>query len=328
MAKKGLGRGVGALLGEAKINPDEIVSGEAAVTATPVKPKGGLHNFSLKKDNLPSGIEIDENNCLWIDPTLLKPNPHQPRQEFNQKQLDELCESIKVNGVLQPIVIEQDIAANNSFFIIAGERRTRASIMAGLTKVPVRLGKFDEQQKLELALIENIQRADLNPIEEATAYYNLIQMADLSQDEVAKRVGKNRSTVANSIRLLRLPDDIKRSLANGQISAGHARALLMVKTDADMRVIFGKIIGSDLSVREAEELASNYNNGGRATAKKKEAKKVKKDPDVENFEQELRNIFGVRDINLKGDTSKGSLEIKYYSQADFDRIYEVLLGKK
>ena len=327
MAKKGLGRGVGALLGEAKIDANAFVPGESSET-TLQKGKGGLHNYTLKKDKLPSCIEVDENNCLWINPTLLKPNPHQPRLEFNQKQLDELCESIKVNGILQPIIIEQVENSDNTFYIIAGERRTRASIMAGLSKVPVQLRKFDEQQKLEMALIENIQRADLNPIEEATAYYNLIQMADLSQDEVAKRVGKNRSTVANAIRLLRLPEDIKKSLSNGQISAGHARALLMVKTDADMRVIFGKIIGSDLSVREAEELAANYNNGGRATAKKKETKKVKKDPDVENFEQELRNIFGVRDINLKGDTSKGTLEIKYGSSADFDRIYQVLLGKK
>lgn len=327
MAKKGLGRGVGALLSEANIDANSFVSGESS-ESTLSKSKGGLHNFTLKKDTLPSCIEVDENNCLWVDPTLLKPNPHQPRLEFNQKQLDELCESIKANGILQPIIIEQVEGSDNSFYIIAGERRTRASIMAGLSKVPVQLRKFDEQQKLEMALIENIQRADLNPIEEATAYYNLIQMADLSQDEVAKRVGKNRSTVANSIRLLRLPEDIKKSLSNGQISAGHARALLMVKTDADMRVIFGKIIGSDLSVREAEELAASYNNGGRATAKKKETKKVKKDPDVENFEQELRNIFGVRDVNLKGDTSKGTLEIKYGSAADFDRIYEVLLGKK
>ena len=201
--------------------------------------------------------------------------------------------------------------------------------MLGLTQVPVQLRKFDEQQKLELALIENIQRADLNPIEEATAYYNLIQMGDLSQDEVAKRVGKNRSTVANSIRLLKLPDDMQKALMKGQITSGHARALLMVKTDSDMRILFGKIIGSNLSVREAEELAGNYNNGGRAAAKKKDAKKTPpKDPDIQNFEQELRNIFGVKGINFKGSMDKGSIQIDFASRKDFDRIYNVLLNSE
>ena len=201
--------------------------------------------------------------------------------------------------------------------------------MLGLTQVPVQLRKFDEQQKLELALIENIQRADLNPIEEATAYYNLIQMGDLSQDEVAKRVGKNRSTVANSIRLLKLPDDMQKALMNGQITSGHARALLMVKTDSDMRILFGKIIGSNLSVREAEELAGNYNNGGRAAAKKKDAKKTPpKDPDIQNFEQELRNIFGVKGINFKGSMDKGSIQIDFASRKDFDRIYNVLVNSE
>jgi len=259
---------------------------------------------------------------------MLKPNPKQPRVDFNQKQLDELRDSIKQNGILQPVIIEQVEGKDNEFYIIAGERRTRAAKMAGLVKVPVQLRKFDEQQKLEYALIENIQRADLNPIEEATAYYNLIQIGDLNQDEVAKRVGKNRSTVANAIRLLKLPDDIKKSLVSGQISSGHARALLSVKNDADMRILFGKIVGSGLSVRESEALAENYNNGGRAAAKKTEKKKSRKDPDIALFEQELRNLFGVKDVSFKGDMSKGSLEIKFSSKKDFDRIYEVLLGSK
>ena len=196
--------------------------------------------------------------------------------------------------------------------------------MAGLKEVPVQLRKFDEQKKLEVALIENIQRADLNPIEEAMAYYNLIQLGDLSQDEVAKRVGKNRSTVANAIRLLKLPEDIQKSLINGQISAGHARALLMVKSDADMRVMYGKIIGSGLSVREAEAMAETYNNGGRAVAKKT-ASKTKKDPDIAIFEQELRNIFGIRDVSFKGNTDKGKIELGFSSKADFDRIYNILI---
>lgn len=315
MAKNALGKGLGALLGD---NP---AAKEEVAVAT-----GGLHTVTIKKSKIPSAITVEDDGSMWIDPTLLKPNPKQPRVEFNQKQLDELCDSIKENGILQPIIIED--AGDGGFYIIAGERRTRAAKMAGLSKVPVQLRKFDEQQKLEMALIENIQRADLNPIEEAMAYYNLIQMGDLNQEEVAKRVGKARATVANAIRLLKLPEDIQRSLINGQITSGHARALLMVKNDADMRVMFGKIIGSGLSVREAEAMADDFNGGGRAASKKVEKKVQKKDADVLNFEQELRNIFGTRDVSLKGDINKGSIVIGFDSNKDFERIYSVLMGKK
>lgn len=318
MAKTGLGlgKGLGALLQESSVEPKSLSQTPKSTLSSAVK---------VNNSKLPAAIETDENGGLWVDPSLLKPNPKQPRTEFNQKQLDELCDSIKENGILQPIIIED--AGDNGFYIIAGERRTRAARMAGLTKVPVQLRKFDEQKKLEVALIENIQRADLNPIEEAMAYYNLIQMGDLNQDEVAKRVGKNRSTVANAIRLLKLPDDIQKALVNGQITSGHARALLMVKNDSDMRVMFGKILGSGLTVRDAEALAENYNNGGRA-ASKKAAKKSKKDPDVALFEQELRNVFGIRDVNFKGNTDKGKIELGFNSKADFDRIYNILLSQK
>ncbi len=322
MAKKALGRGLGALIKE---NPE---ANEEFLISTGL----GLHSVQVAKGgrpaNVPACIEVDSEGGLWCDVDLLKPNPKQPRIDFNQKQLEELCASIKQNGILQPIIIEPVENKEKEFYIIAGERRTRAAKMAGLAKVPVQLRKFDDQQKLEYALIENIQRADLNPIEEATAYYNLIQMGDLTQDEVARRVGKNRSTVANAIRLLKLPEDIKKSLITGQISSGHARALLMVKNDADMRILYGKIVGSGLSVRECEALAEVYNNGGRAASKQTEKSKRRKDPDIALFEQELRNLFGVKDVNFKGDTSKGSIEIKFTTKKDFDRIYEVLIGDK
>lgn len=313
MAKNALGKGLGALLGDNSKAAEEV----AIVTG------------ATKQDtrDLPSAITSEADGSLWIDPGLLRPNPKQPRIEFDPKRLEELCDSIKMNGILQPIIIED--AGDGTFYIIAGERRTRAAKMAGLTQVPVQLRKFDEQQKLEMALIENIQRADLNPIEEATAYYNLIQMGDLTQEEVAKRVGKARATVANSIRLLKLPEDIQRSLSSGQITSGHARALLMVKNDADMRVMYGKIIGNGLSVREAEAMADEYNGGGRAAKKNKTEKDVeKKDADVLKFEQELRNIFGTRSVNLKGDINKGSIVIGFDNRKDFDRIYDVLMSKK
>ena len=310
MAKNALGKGLGALLGDTGLKP-EFVNEEI--------------KFSNSK--LPSQIETREDGSLWVDPALLKPNPKQPRTEFNQQALQELAESIKVNGILQPIIIED--AGNGEFFIIAGERRTRAARIAGLEKVPIQLRHFDDQKKLEVALIENIQRADLNPIEEAMAYYNLIQLGELNQEEVAKRVGKSRSAVANAMRLLKLPEDIQRSLVNGEISSGHARALLMVKNDADMRVMFGKIVGNGLSVREAEALADEYNNGGRAGSKKADKKKKNvKDADVLEFEQQLRNKFGTRDVNFKGDINKGSIVIGFNSKDEFNRVYQALLDQK
>lgn len=307
----GLGRGLDALMGSVPDVSNEIrrtVHGDA----------GGI------SANLPAGVTMDENGSLWVETALLKPNPHQPRSEFDAKSLDELADSIREHGILEPIVIEQ---ADEGFYIIMGERRTRAAKIAGLEKVPVRLGKYDEQKRLELALIENIQRADLNPIEEALAYYNLMQMSDLSQDEVAKRVGKKRPTVANALRLLKLPEDMQKSLIDLQITAGHARALLSVNNPADQRILFGKIVGSVLSVREAEALAADYNNGGRASGKKVKKINIRKDPDIAEIEQKFIEIFGTKVI-LKGNIDKGTIQIDYFSRQDLDRLYNVIAQEK
>ena len=307
----GLGRGLDALMGSVPDVSNEIrqtVHGDA----------GGI------SANLPTGVTMDENGSLWVETALLKPNPHQPRSEFDVKSLDELADSIREHGILEPIVIEQ---ADEGFYIIMGERRTRAAKIAGLEKVPVRLGKYDEQKRLELALIENIQRADLNPIEEALAYYNLMQMSDLSQDEVAKRVGKKRPTVANALRLLKLPEDMQKSLIDLQITAGHARALLSVNNPADQRILFGKIVGSALSVREAEALAADYNNGGRASGKKIKKINIRKDPDIAEIEQKFIEIFGTKVI-LKGNIDKGTIQIDYFSRQDLDRLYNVIAQEK
>ena len=307
----GLGRGLDALMGSVPDVSNEIrqtVHGDA----------GGI------SANLPTGVTMDENGSLWVETALLKPNPHQPRSEFDVKSLDELADSIREHGILEPIVIEQ---ADEGFYIIMGERRTRAAKIAGLEKVPVRLGKYDEQKRLELALIENIQRADLNPIEEALAYYNLMQMSDLSQDEVAKRVGKKRPTVANALRLLKLPEDMQKSLIDLQITAGHARALLSVNNPADQRILFGKIVGSALSVREAEALAADYNNGGRASGKKVKKINIRKDPDIAEIEQKFIEIFGTKVI-LKGNIDKGTIQIDYFSRQDLDRLYNVIAQEK
>lgn len=306
----GMGRGLDALMGA-----NSVVSDNFKQVLSPQETN------ITKTSALPKGVEVDENGGLWINPSLLKPNPQQPRTEFDSKALEELADSIKENGIVQPIIVEP--ADDESFYIIAGERRTRAAKIVGLSKVPVQIRKFDDQKKLEVALIENIQRADLNPIEEALAYYNIMQMGDLSQEEVSKRVGKKRSTVANSLRLLKLPQDMQKSLIDGQISAGHARAILSVVNIAEQRILFGKIVGTGLSVRQAEEMASDYNNGGRAVTKKPTKKAVKRDPDIVEIEQKFIEVFGTK-VVLKGSIEKGSIQIDYFSKADLDRLYNVI----
>lgn len=319
MAKKGglgIGRGLDALMGSTQAAEiSQIEHGEPLSKDTPAPASA----------KLPEGIEVDDDGGLWVDPALLLPNPKQPRTEFDAQALQELSDSIKEHGVVQPIIIES--AGVKKFYIIAGERRTRAAKMAGLAKVPVQLRRYNDQKKLEVALIENIQRADLNPIEEATAYYNLMQLGDLSQDEVARRVGKKRSTVANAVRLLKLPEDMQRSLVTGQLTAGHARALLSVVSPADQRVLFGKIVGGGLSVRESEELAGTFNNGGRAAETKKKLKKtVKKDPDILAIEQKFLEKLGTK-CTLNGSIERGSIVIDFFSRADLDRLYSLITGQ-
>lgn len=325
MAKKGglgLGRGLDALMGAG--HSDEIA---AIVNDSPVElskaPDSSVSNSKANRPaNIPDGIEVDEDGNLWLNPEKLVPNPNQPRTEFDPKALEELSDSIKEHGIIQPIIVEK-AETGDEFYIIAGERRTRAARMAGLKKVPVRLSKFDSIKKLEVALIENIQRADLNPIDEANAYYNLMQMGDLTQEEVAQRVGKKRPTIANSLRLMKLPEDIQKSLIDGQITSGHARALLMCENMADQRVLFGKIVGSGISVRVAEEMARDFNNGGRAVSKKPAKKQEKRDPDLVSIEQKFIEVFGTK-VNLKGSINKGSIVIDYYSKEDLNRLYNVI----
>ncbi len=318
MAKKfGLGAGLDALMG-----------GSAKTEVKPVEPAAAADEkkettFKAVKTvaGLPAGIEQDENGRLWVDPELLKPNPHQPREEFDEEKLKELSDSIKENGVIQPITIED--AKDGTFYIIAGERRTRASKMAGLKKVPVQLSAYSEQKKLEVALIENIQRADLNPVEEAKAYYKLMELGGLKQEEVAQKVGKNRATVANAIRLLKLPEDIQNALVSGQITAGHARALLMVKDKMNMQILFGKIVGQGLSVHQAEVMAGEINNPQPKEPKNGGSKGPARDPDLIDVETQLIEKLGTK-VQIKGSYEKGSIEISYYNKADFDRLFELI----
>ena len=307
MAKKfGLGNGLDSLLGS---------------SAKEDEPAKTENSFQSVKTNLPAGIEQDEFGKLWINPELLRPNPYQPRQEFDPEQLKELSDSIKENGVIQPVTIED--AKDGTFYIIAGERRTRASRLAGLEKIPVQLSAFSDQKKLEVALIENIQRADLNPVEEARAYYKLMELGGLKQEEVAQKVGKKRATVANAIRLLKLPEDIQNALVGGQITAGHARALLMVKDKMNMHILFGKIVGQGLSVHQTEVMASEINNPQPKIKKNDGAKSLTRDPDLIDVETQLIQKLGTK-VQIKGSYEKGSIEISYFSKDDFNRLFDFI----
>jgi len=329
----GLGKGLAALLKESEIS-EETISAETSPAQTESAPASAASEESASKapskkaakSKLPAGMESDDDGQLWVNPSLLKPNPHQPRTEFDEEKLAELAESIREHGIIESIVVED--AGDGSFYIIAGERRTRAARIAGLDKVPVTLRKFSEQKKLEIALIENIQRDDLNDIEEAQAYYKLMELGGLTQEQVASRVGKNRATVANAIRLLKLPEDMQSALAKGSITAGHARALLSVKNKDDQRILFGKIIGSGMSVRQAEEAASAINEGAKAKKAGKDQPKieVERDPDFANLEQQFRDVLGTK-VVLKGSMERGTLNIDYFSRDDLDRLYNIITQK-
>ena len=264
------------------------------------------------------------NEEIQVDIDQLKPNPYQPRKEFSDEALQELADSIRLHGIIQPVVAED--CGDGTYFIIAGERRTRAAKLAGLKKVPVILRKFSDEHKLEVALIENIQRENLNPVEEARAYQHIMQIENISQEEAAKRVGKNRSTVANALRLLKLPEDMQNALAAGKISAGHARALLSVSDAADMRLMFARMMGSGMSVREAEQYAAELNAAEPEPKKISSVKKPSpaKDPDIASIEQQFIEALGIK-VALKGSLESGTLEISYFSQKDLDRIYSVIV---
>ncbi len=254
----------------------------------------------------------------------LQPNPNQPRKSFDEESLRELAESIRQQGVLQPILVEKVL---DSYIVVAGERRFRAAGMAGLSKVPVIVRKFSEEEKLEIALIENIQREDLNPIEEAHAYLQLMERNNLSQENLSKKIGKKRSTIANATRLLKLPEDMQNSIANGELSAGHARAILSVINPADQRILYNRIVTDALSVREAERQATGFNKGIRSSEKHGDKRDLQKisSPEVQDIEQRFLDVFGTK-VNLKGNLKRGKIEISYYSKDDLERIYNLIVS--
>ena len=252
------------------------------------------------------------------------PNKNQPRQKFNQTSMEELINSIKENGILQPITLRE--LKNDSYELIAGERRLRAAKSAGLKSVPGYIIKIEnETEMLEYALIENIQRDDLNPIEEAKGYFLLSKKYNLTQDQIAKRVGKKRTTITNSLRILKLPKEILGSLEEGDISAGHARAILKLQSlsNANNRMInlFKKILREKLNVREVEKIASNLVNNKNFISKTKNNNYL---PILSNLENNLISIFGTKVQIRKNNKDKGKIAISFFSNDDLNRIIELI----
>lgn len=278
--KKGLGRGLDALLGD-------------------------------YTQPTPEGVQ-------QVDIHLIDTNAGQPRKDFDQEKLQELADSIRQHGVVQPILLRQN---GERYVIVAGERRFRAARLAGLEKVPAIVKDLDEAQVMEVALIENLQREDLNPIEEAAAIRFLMQQHDLTQEEVSKRLSKSRPAIANSLRLLTLPEPVQAYLRNGKLQAGHARALAGLQDPEAQAVLADKIVGEGLSVRAAESLAREQ--GQKPPRQKKEPPAT--DPDLAAAEASLREWLGTK-VSIQGSSQRGRIVIEYYNAELLQGIYDLLRG--
>ena len=291
--KGGLGRGLDALFAD-----------------VPVKEPAAEKNQNEKNS------ADDRDRVQYIKIHDIMPNANQPRKTFNEEKIGELADSIKEHGIIQPIVVRK---REKGYEIVAGERRWRAAIKAELSQVPCLVRELNDEQNMLIAIIENMQREDLNPIEEAEGLRQMSETFGMTQEQISKSLGKSRPYITNSMRLLKLPDYIRDSIAEGQLSAGHGRTLITVTDEKIRRELWQRIVSEGLSVREAEKLSSS---GGKHKKKKPAASK-KKIPDVLRVEAELKEVLGTRvSINKKG--SKGKIEIEYYSSEELERLIEML----
>ena len=251
----------------------------------------------------------------------ISPNPNQPRQKFDEEALMELVASIKEKGILTPVTVQEK---SGKYILIAGERRLRAAKLAGLSEIPAYIIEVeDDAEMMEMALIENIQRENLNSIEEAEAYAILNSKYGLSQEDVAKSVGKKRVTVTNSLRLLNLPPDVKKSIKNGEISAGHGRAILMMKSSQAQIKLWKQVIHKNLSVRGAEALAKSDD-----IKQAKNSQRMQEiDPRIKHLEDELISALGTK-VKLTYQKGSGKIIVNYFSDDDFERIFSILTGNK
>lgn len=301
--KGGLGRGLSSLIPSRPASA-QASAGRPAVVQVQPKPGEAL-------EQIPLGERI-----LHIPVGDIVPNPHQPRREFHAEELEELVSSIKEFGILQPLTVTEK--ANGMYELIAGERRLRSAKEAGLKRVPVIVRTATDQEKLELALIENIQRADLSPIEEAHSYAKLIEEFGLTQEKVAERVGKSRSVVANTLRLLNLPADMQMALADGRISMSGARVLCGMEDAKERKAMFERMLSGDFNVRQAEA-ASRERKGG------EKARSSVKDVNLMAVEEELRRALGTK-VGVQRKGANGKITIEFYSDEEFKGIVDRLRG--
>ncbi len=289
MAKKGLGKGLGSLFDEHNII-DDIVTQEAS----------------------------NDNGVIQIKLSLIEPNKNQPRKEFDEEKISLLANSIKENGLIQPIIITP--SKNGMYKIVAGERRWRASKKAGLKEIPAVVRQYSDEQVAQIALIENLQREDLNPIEEALGYKTLLEEFNLTQELVSQRIGKSRSAIANSMRLLSLEEQIQKLLISGDISSGHARAILSIE-DNELRLALSKrIIEDNLNVRQSEALAKQLQ---KKPPSKKPEKKTAYDIEIESIQNTLSSNLGTK-VKILHTEKKGKIEIEYYGNEDLERILNLI----
>lgn len=259
---------------------------------------------------------------MMIPVARIEPNPNQPRKEFDQQALQELADSIREKGIIQPLVVERK--ESGGFILVAGERRFRAAKLIGLEEVPVIVKSYGEEERLEIALIENIQRTDLTPLEEAEAYQKLIKLRGYTQEQLAKRVGKQRTTIANALRLLKLPDPIKKQINDGMLTAGHARAILSLEDTNDQIKLSDEIVRTKLSVRESEKRAESQRSAraGQATFKTKEAQ----NPEITTIENDLMEKYGTR-VKIHFNKDGGSIELFFFDTDDFNRLIHLMAGE-
>jgi ParB family transcriptional regulator, chromosome partitioning protein len=300
MSKKGLGRGLSALLSDTP-SGDKLETD--VVTPVQVAP-------AVTQNNTINEIPVEE----------IEVNPFQPRQHFDQDALLELSESITVHGIIQPITVRR--LSQHQYQLISGERRFQASKLAGLKAIPAYIRSADDQQMLEMALIENIQRENLNPIEISLSYQRLITECNLKQEELGDRVGKNRSTVTNYLRLLKLPPDIQIALRDNRVSMGHARAIVSVENPDTQLFIFKKILSEDLSVRKVEELARQLSSQ-QAEPEKTTSTTIPISKEISQLQSKLSSHFGTK-VNVKSDGQKGEIKIPFLSVEDLNRILDII----
>jgi ParB family chromosome partitioning protein len=260
---------------------------------------------------------VSEKSLFECDIDFIQPNRYQPRTHFAGEELEQLSESIRTQGVLQPLLVRKE---DVGYELVAGERRLRAAKMAGLKKIPVLVKDVTNAEMLEMAIVENIQRENLNPMEEAEAYHRLITEFGLTQEQASSRVGKSRSAVANFLRLRQLPDPIKQSITDGKLSMGHARALLGADNSAQQNAAWRAIIRKSLSVRQTEDLVKRLRSAGQMVQKKKS---TTEDRHFANVADNLSRRFGTK-VQIKRRGKKGRLEIEFYSNDDLDRLLEMI----